>query len=150
VNIEFRKIDKNNYEECIDLVVNDCQKKFVAPNWWSLLQGIYEEDKYPLAIYKGDIMIGFLMYSFEVATDEYPVSSWWLERFMIDRKFQHKGYGEYSLKKFLDYITSQLGKIEIRTSAEAENEIVINLYKKVGFVKTGEVVMGEIELIKKL
>ncbi len=150
INIEFRKIDKSNYEECVDLVVHDEQKSFVAPNWWSLLQGIYEENKYPLAIYDEDTMIGFLMYSFEKASEEYPVDSWWFERFMIDKKFQRKGYGEGSLEKFLDFIKNELGNIELRTSVEPDNEVVIKLYEKFDFIKTGEIVCDEVVLLRKI
>lgn len=115
-----------------------------------MLEAIYEDNKYPLAIYNGDIMVGFIMYSFCIASEEYPVDSWWFERFMIDRKFQKMGYGECSFEKFLDFIKNRLGNIELRTSAEYDNEVAIKLYEKFGFVKTGEIVEGEVVLLRSI
>lgn len=44
MNIEFRQIDRTNYNECIDLSLSEEQKKFVAPNMFSLVQAAYEPD----------------------------------------------------------------------------------------------------------
>lgn len=143
MDIEFRKIDRSNYEECVDLKVLDEQREFVSANWWSLLEANYEDNRYPLAIYVGDTMVGFLMYSFYLASKEYSSDSWWLERFMIDGSLQKKGYGKASLMKFFGLMKAALGSIELRTSAEPDNEVAIKLYESCGFIKTGESVERE-------
>lgn len=148
MSIQLRNIDKNNFERCIALTVDDKQEKYIAPNWWSLLEANYQEDRYPLAIYDGETMIGFLMYSFYLASKEYPIDSWWLERFMIDKRFQNSGYGEIALYSFMNMISKKIGNIEIRTTVEPENTIAIKFYEKFGFVKTGELVLDEIVLLK--
>jgi len=57
MKIEFRPIDRTNYNECIELSVNENQKRFVAPNQFSLVQAAYESNLYPLAIYNESQMI---------------------------------------------------------------------------------------------
>lgn len=52
MNIEFRKIDRSNYNECIELKISEDQKRFVASNMYSLVQAAYEPNLYPLGIYK--------------------------------------------------------------------------------------------------
>ena len=47
MNIEFKAIDKSNYNECIELRVNKEQEDFVAPNTFSLVQSAYEPNLYP-------------------------------------------------------------------------------------------------------
>jgi len=57
--VELRKIDKENYSECINLKVSDGQKNFVASNVYSLAQAwVFYETAYPLAIYSNNIMVG--------------------------------------------------------------------------------------------
>ena len=63
MKIEFRSIDRTNYNQCIELNVNDNQKRFVASNQFSLVQAAYEPLLYPLAIYNEEQMIGFILYS---------------------------------------------------------------------------------------
>ena len=147
MEIEFKAICKDNYEECVGLRVFDHQERFVAPNYWSLLEANYEDGKrYPMAIYADDTMIGFLMFSYYKADENYPIDSWWFERFMIDRNYQMKGYGRTSLRMSLDLAREKLGKIDFNISAEPENEVAIKLYEEAGFKKTGEVAFGEIVL----
>lgn len=103
MTITFKKIDSSNYKKCSLLKVNDNQKDFVAPNWYSVLEAVYEEEeKHPYAIYYGEDMVGFLMYSYYPADEEYDKDSWWMERFMIAKDFQGKGYGKASLSKFIE------------------------------------------------
>lgn len=148
MELKLKKIDKDNYEECISLKVFKEQEDFVAPNYWSLLEANYEDgERMPMGIYLDDKMIGFFMFSYYKTDKEYPVDAWWYERFMIDKKHQRKGYGRQSLYKSLDFAREKLGNIEFRISAEPENEVAINLYEKVGFKKTGETAGGEVVLI---
>jgi len=96
MKIEFRPIDRTNYNECIELSVNENQKRFVAPNQFSLVQAAYESNLYPLAIYNESQMIGFVLYDF----DE-ELNGWSMSRFMIGSSFQNCGFGKQALKQFL-------------------------------------------------
>ncbi|WP_042149948.1 GNAT family N-acetyltransferase [Paucisalibacillus sp. EB02] len=151
MQLEFKGIDKNNYEKCVELNVNKDQEDFVAPNWWSLLEEKYEDgEKHPLSIYDNGTMVGFIMYSFYPADDDYPLDSWWIERFMIDKEFQHKGYGKAALRKFLDYFRTLYGNIDLRITTVPENDVATKLYENLGFSKTGEIAGGEVVLHIKL
>ena len=46
--MEFRKIDKSNYWDCISLTVDDSQEGFVADNKQSLVEAAYEDGLYTL------------------------------------------------------------------------------------------------------
>ena len=41
--IRLKPITKENYRGCIELKTTKEQEKFVAPNWYSLLEAVYEE-----------------------------------------------------------------------------------------------------------
>lgn len=130
MDIEFRRIDKSNYSECIELKVSEDQKDFVAPNMFSLVQAAYEPEIYPLAIYSGDKMVGFLLYDFD-----YELKGWSMSRFMIDAKYQNQGLGKLALQKFLELFISKHGHLKLYTSAETNNQVALALYEKLGFEK---------------
>lgn len=130
MNIEFRRIDRSNYNECIELKISEDQKRFVASNMYSLVQAAYEPNLYPLGIYKDNKMVGFILYDFD---DE--LNGWSMSRFMIDKKYQNKGIGKVAVKKFLEFFVDKYGHQKLYTSAEVDNIIAINLYEKSGFEK---------------
>ena len=130
MNINFREIDKTNYNTCFMLTVGDHQKDQVASNAFSLVQAAYEEGLYPLGIYDGNEMIGFLLYDY----DE-ELEGWSFSRFMIDINQQNKGYGTIALRKFLEFFHDKFPNEKIYTSVEIDNEIAIKLYEGFGFVK---------------
>lgn len=129
MKIEFRPIDRTNYNECIELNVNENQKRFVAPNQFSLVQAAYESNLYPLAIYNESQMIGFVLYDF----DE-ELNGWSMSRFMIGSSFQNCGFGKQALKQFLLFFKENYPDVlKLYTSAEVDNMTAIELYKRAGF-----------------
>ncbi len=131
MELEFRPIDRTNYNDCIELSVNENQKKFVAPNQYSLVQAAYEPNLYPLAIYKESQMIGFILYDF----DE-ELNGWSMSRFMIGSSFQNCGFGKQALKQFLLFFKENYPDVlKLYTSAEVDNIAAIELYKRAGFIE---------------
>ncbi|WP_017472946.1 GNAT family N-acetyltransferase [Amphibacillus jilinensis] len=145
--ILFKAIDQSNYKICAKLAVEEDQKLFVAPNWYSLLEANYEANRKPFAIYYDEEMVGFIMFSFLPSDSDYSIDSWWIERFMIDEKHQQKGYGTQSLLQAIDYFKAHFDQSELRISAEPENKVAITLYERHGFEKTGETVGNETVLL---
>ena len=130
MNINFREIDKTNYNECVKLTVGKHQKHYVASNIFSLVQAAYEEELYPLGIYNGDEMVGFLLYDYDK-----ELEGWSFSRFMIDINHQNKGYGTIALKKFLEFFHDKLPNKNLYTSVEIDNKIAIKMYESFGFKK---------------
>ena len=56
--MDFRKIDKSNYQDCILKKVSEEQIEYVADNTQSLLEATIEEGLYTLGIYNDNMMIG--------------------------------------------------------------------------------------------
>lgn len=145
--ITFKEIDVSNYKDSVFLKVNENQEDFVAPNWYSILEAHFEElEKHAYAIYEGEEMVGFLMYSYYPADDDYPRDSWWLERYMIGKDFQGKGYGKKALEQFLGFFSETYKGQDILTSAVPDNHVAITLYEHAGFKRTGEYVDKEVVL----
>ncbi|MDP4552805.1 GNAT family N-acetyltransferase [Alkalihalobacillus macyae] len=141
MKLEFKEINADNWVECVKLSVSADQKGFVADNSYSLLESKFTNGLYPLTIYNQDVMIGFLMYGVDPETNRMEMS-----RLMIDKDYQGRGYGKETINQFLKLIVNTYGKIELFTSAEPENINAIKLYESLGFMKTGEIMWGEVVL----
>ncbi|QIL46025.1 GNAT family N-acetyltransferase [Vagococcus coleopterorum] len=97
----------------------------------------------PLAIYAENIPIGFTMIG---ALDEKP-GTIWLDRFMIDYRYQGKKYGKNSLALILNYISTEYPDKKILLSVHRSNNFAINLYKSFGFKLTEEIDPDNQEII---
>ncbi|MBR5341316.1 MAG: GNAT family N-acetyltransferase [Erysipelotrichaceae bacterium] len=144
-NLRLVKVDTDNFYELSLLSVNDDQKGFVADNVFSLAlaYATVAEGRFAQAfgIYDGDTPVGFVMIGFNNVfgcKDEVPdfiKNNYLIWRFMIDKKYQKKGYGKDGVKLVLDYIrTFPAGKAEYCwLSYEPENETARELYRFFGF-----------------
>lgn len=144
--IKFHEITWNNFDECINLKLTDEQNGFLASNVYSLAQSYVAllNDELPamtFAIYDEDTMIGFIMMYHDTADEnEYgDEEAYGILRFMIDKRFQNKGYGTKSIKKALEFIQSfpQGEATAVYITYAPENEVARHLYAKFGFKEIG-------------
>ena len=125
--MEFRKIDRSNYGECMELTVDDSQKDFVADNKQSLVEAAYEENLYTLGIYCQDTMVGFILYDYD---DQIP--GWSMSRFMIGKQYQGKGYGKQAALEFLDDFHRSHSDDPLFISVSLENTVARKMYSDIG------------------
>ena len=159
-NITLEKITYKNYIKTIwGLNVTRNQKNFVASNANSLAEAYVAITNgrvaLPFAICKNEKPIGFLMIGYgadeedlegeDPAFIEMAKKSYCLWRFMIDKRYQRKGYGRKAMQLALDYIhTFPCGKAETCwLSYEPENEIAKKLYASFGFVELPQFYSGK-------
>ncbi len=157
--IEFKTINDDNFFKCVELKPGEAGEKFVAPNMMSIAQAYTtltndECMPMPFAIYNDDELVGFIQLAFvrEDQDDDLDEDIYEVWRFMIDEKFQGKGYGQEALQKAIDYIkTFPHGPAKkVYLSYVPGNEAGEHIYTKVGFVATGEVDDGEIVMVYNL
>lgn len=132
--MEFRKIDKSNYWDCILLTVDDSQEGFVADNKQSLVEAAYEDGLYTLGIYHEKTMVGFVLYDYD---DTFP--GWSMSRFMIGKQFQGKGYGKQAAVAFLDYFKKMHNADKLYISVPLENTVARKMYASIGFEEIKEI-----------
>lgn len=149
--IELRKITDDNFDECVKLEPNEEQKSYVASNICSLAQAYValsnnECIPMPYAIYDNDIMVGFIMLSYNEADENNDENAYWVWRLMIDKRYQGKGFGKETMVKALELIRAfPYGKASVVfLSYEPENVVAKLLYASLDFVETGEIEYGEL------
>ena len=159
--IKLKKINRNNIGEILKLEVFDNQKSFVATNNSSIIEAylaITENNHvFTFGIHKDDTRVAFLMIGFDVNSDEESApkvskGNYNIWRFMIDKKFQGKGFGKKAIDLALEFVNSfPCGTAKYCwLSYESENDLARYLYKSVGFVETeekdGEEIVAILEL----
>ena len=159
-NITLEKITYKNYVKVIwGLNVFQKQKNFVASNCGSLAEAYVAitngEVALPFAICKNHKPIGFLMIGYgldgedcegeDPAFVEMVKKSYCIWRFMIDKRYQGRGYGKKAMQLALDYIrTFPCGKADtIWLSYEPENEVAKKLYASFGFIEQPQFYSGK-------
>lgn len=86
------------------------------------------DEWHPVAIYYSKDIIGFAMYgSFG------PNKDTWIDRIMIDEKYQGRGFGRTAMMKLIDIVSKEYGVNTIYLSIVEENTLAYNLYKSIGF-----------------
>ena len=160
-NITLEKITYKNYIKVIwGLKVSRHQKNFVASNNNSLAEAYVAITNggvaLPFAICKNKKPIGFLMIGYGLSEDddlekedplfvEMARKSYCVWRFMIDKRYQGKGYGRKAMELALDYIrTFPCGKADTCwLSYEPENEVAKKLYASFGFIEQPQFYKGK-------
>lgn len=142
MNIELKEIDRNNWLETIGLEVYLEQKDFVAPNAVSLAEAYVQPDNlglHPLAIYADDVLVGFAMYGRHPQHER----GQWIQRFMIDQRYQGQGFGKAAMSLLLELLKSKDDCHEIGLCVNPDNRAAQAFYRSFGFVDTGRMHSGE-------
>jgi len=144
MTVELRPVTAENFQECINLKVKDEQADFCASNLYSIAESKVEPAAIPVCIYLDGAMVGFILYG----PEEYKGGErMWIDRFMIDARYQGRGYGKLALAALLAAIRRDFDFGEVYLSYVPENEIADKLYGGFGFVKTGDFCGDECEAV---
>ena len=158
--IHFEEITNSNIWKVCQLEVFEEQKNFVAENIESLAEAYATRNEgnnaLPLAVYNDEELIGFIMVGKGTVgigdESELIKNNYVLWRLMIDKKFQHRGFGKATIDAAIQLIkTFPFGTADyVWLSYEPENEHAKKIYNKYGFVENGEMCENEIIAVYKL
>lgn len=132
MNISLKKIDKSNWEDCIELKVGPTQTGHILPNVNSLAEWSVTPEAQAYGIFNNDEMVGFVM----LQKDSGGIYD--IHRFMIDFEHQRKGYGKSAMELVVKLIKSLPDAGEkIKIMFLVENSGAEKLYLACGFVDSG-------------
>ncbi|WDL99623.1 GNAT family N-acetyltransferase [Alicyclobacillus sp. ALC3] len=130
----MRDIDKSNWLACTQLEVSEEQKKtFPCPVVYWIAESKVDPSFAPMAIYDGDLLVGFLVYGLDPDEAEY-----WLIALLIDRKYQRRGYGRAAIKELIRHLGEQHQCEKLVLGHRADNRAAEALYTSIGFEKIAE------------
>ena len=140
--ITIKEITRDNIEDVLALRVDERQKTFVSTNGDSLAQAyVYPETAFPFAVYDDAEIVGFIMMGYYEVKEYYT-----LWKFMIDRRYQNRGYGRKALELGIKYLQDRFDVSEIYTGVVPGNTVAKKLYSSVGFKDTGLIEAGMEEM----
>ena len=139
MTLTLKEITSENWEECIELQPNEDQKQFIASNLYSLAQSKFLPTFETLAVYKDQLMVGFVMFGIDPDDSQY-----WIYRLMIDSSHQGNGYGIETMKQVIERIKAKPDATDIMVAYHPENKAAAALYGKLGFEVLGKAPWGEI------
>ena len=137
MSVTLRDITGDNYFQVLELKITPEQEaaKYVSPVVRSLADAwFYREEgiAYPKAVYADEDLVGFIMY--ELDTEEQQVFIW---RFLIDQRYQGKGYGRQTIEVVLKMAKEQAQMTKVVADYVDGNEPMKKILLDLGFEKTG-------------
>lgn len=149
MDIKIMPVNNENYEDIINLEIFEYQSSFIETTKQCLKEAKELSLWKPVGIYDNNILIGFSMYG--KFQNEGTKGRVWLDRFLIDKKYQNRGYARPVLIKLIKLIKSEYNCSEIYLSIYEDNIKAVHLYKNLGFNFNGELdINGEKVMILKL
>ena len=120
--VELKEIDKENIEEVLALEVSAQQRDFVQRPAVSLAKAwAYKQTAFPFAVYAQDMLVGFIMLGYYEQKGQYTV---W--QFLIDARYQHKGYGRAALALGIQFLRDRFHAAEVYLGVKFQNSIAKN------------------------
>lgn len=125
---EIRDISTLNKEEILALRIADYQQNFIETTIQCLNEAENDQRFIPVGLYKENVAVGFAMYGVFQHEDE--TERVWLDRYLIDERYQHKGLGKYFLQQLIHFLTRKYHCQKLYLSVYDDNKVAIQLYKK--------------------
>ncbi|GGE59588.1 GNAT family N-acetyltransferase [Priestia taiwanensis] len=136
MSLHIREVTKANWRAVANLTVADEQQSYIESTAFCLAEAMYDTQWKSVGLYDGDILVGYAMYGINI--DVRPEIEVWLDRFMIDRNFQRKGYAKRFIPLLLETIQKEYVTDTIFLSIIPANNLAQQLYESFGFALTGE------------
>jgi len=141
--VTLREVTAETVRPICRLLVAEHQKHVVAPNSVSIAEAYFHRDNaWFRAIYAGEEPVGFVM-----IYDNPEKAEYFLWRYMIDARYQGRGFGRRALELIIEHVKTRPGAKELSVSFHRVPGGPEGFYRWMGFVETGEM-NGEEHLAK--
>lgn len=136
MQLHFEPVCIKNRKEIEELQVFPEQSGFIESVVECLAEADELEQWKPVGIYDQNVPVGFAMYGY--FRNPLPDGRLWLDRLLIDRKYQHKGYGKAAILALLEKLRGEYNTGKVYLSVYDTNPVAIELYRQIGFCFNGE------------
>jgi len=123
----------------LDLRVSRDQRAFIGEVARYLATCLLEMKWQPIAIRAEGAIVGFVMWA--RSPDD---GSYWIGGFLIDRRYQRRGYGRSALVALMEALRAKPECRRIVLTYMPGNDVARRLYASLGFRETGEILEDEV------
>lgn len=135
------------------LTVHEDQDRFIAPNAVTIAQARFETGAYDFCLWDGNTRVGLMalidMAEHEDRSEIDAPDAIYVWRLLIGKDFQGKGFGSAAMD-FAEGWGRKRGRLRMQIQAVADNKAAIGMYQSLGYVLTGKMSNGEVQLEKML
>lgn len=133
--IRLFDVNEENWLDVASLSVSEEQKRFLDRPIGIIARGyVYRScNARVFGISDGQQVIGVAL----VKDIEEEPACYDLQQFMIDRRFQHKGYGTKALSLILSLLSREGRYSEVEVCVHKDNTAALRMYQRAGFEDTG-------------
>lgn len=133
--IRLFDVNEENWLETAALRVDESQEKFLDRPVGIIARGyVYRScNARVIGIADDEQIIGIALVK---DMDEEP-ACYDLQQFMIDKRYQNKGYGTASLRLILSQLSEESRYDQVEVCVSKDNAAALRVYEKLGFADTG-------------
>lgn len=138
VKVGLREVTRDTVRTICDLKVSKEQEQFVASNSISIAEAHFSNEAWFRAVYADETPVGFVMLARVPREERARLGTHFLWRFMIDERYQGRGYGGKALESVMQHLKKESNANALHTSCREGKGSPKGFYKKMGFKETGE------------
>ena len=133
--IRLAEIDEGNWAQALNLAVREEQRPFLADAAGILARGYaYRRSRARVrAVCAGETLVGLMLVR---DLDEAP-ACYDLNQFMIDRRYQNRGYGSRALALLLEELAAERKYPAVELCVRRDAAQALRVYGRAGFRDTG-------------
>lgn len=130
-------VTEDNWMKIVSLDVKEHQKSYVAPATGILARGyVYRDCNAKIFAFEGDGAIVGMALVREFTDEPFGYD---LQQFMVDGRYQNRGYGSRALQLILDELRKEGRYDHVELCVKKADKEAIRLYEKHGFADSGYV-----------
>ncbi len=131
--VTLEPVSVDNWRDVARLEVTDAQQAHVARPCYYLSLCHYGQLWSPWAIRCQGQVVGMMMWAVDPED-----GSCWLGGILVDRGSQGRGIGQAAVRAAIDRLAREQGHRRFALSYHPQNRRAAHVYRKLGFVETGE------------
>ncbi len=137
MELHFEPVTGQNREAVLALRTAPGQEGFIETVDQCLDEAASRKCWRPVGIYDGPLLVGFSMYG-KFPLEGFPFGRVWLDRLLIDARYQGRGYGKAALSGLTERLRREYRCKKIYLSVIPGNGRAQKLYTDFGFRSTGK------------
>ena len=139
--VSLQEVTAATVRQVCKLAVAPKQESYVAPNAVSIAEAHFSPQAWFRAVYADETPVGFVLLYADPGKSDY-----YLWRFMIDARYQGRGFGERALRLVVEHVRGLPGARELGLSYVPGERAPVGFYRKLGVTETGVEEDGELEM----
>ena len=137
------ELSADNVEAVLAVTPRPEQLRHVNPVSWYVARSAYQDVWHPVGLATEDgRVVAFAEWAFDDSDSTYALGG-----IVVDHRHQGRGLGRAVLDALVSHVRTQSRPGTVVLTVHDDNEVARGLYRRYGFVETGDVIDGELVMV---